>query len=195
VVEVVEFARELINNEFIPEVTITGDWADAEAPWVNGESASFRGGSWSAIFMPGLKESVDGGDVSTTGGLSFNDGPPYVFMVSEGFVVPTGAENPEGARAWLRSFFEPEFLGQWAEAQFGIPTSQSAYEAGQFGGDFYGAVDKILSEQGRYMEQSPYYVESLDVLAVAFQEMLLDPSIDPMERLTEAQDEVLNRYW
>jgi len=195
VAEVVDFARALVTNEYIPEVTITGEFSDAEAPWMNGEAASFRGGSWSAIFVPGLKDSVDAGETGMTGGLSFNGGDPYVFMVSEGWVVPKGAQNPEGARAWLRGYMQPEFLAEWAEAQFGIPTTRAAYEAGQFDSTFYSQVDEILGSQGRYMEQSPYYVESLDTLAIAFQEMLLDPEIDAMERLTEAQEEVLNRYW
>jgi ABC-type glycerol-3-phosphate transport system substrate-binding protein len=110
-------------------------------------------------------------------------------------VVPTGAANPEGARAWLAGYMQPEFLAKWSEAQYGIPTVKAAYESGQFDSGFYAEVDRILGEQGRYMEQSPYYVESLDALAIAFQEMLLDHEIDAMERLTEAQEEVLNRYW
>jgi ABC-type glycerol-3-phosphate transport system substrate-binding protein len=195
VAEVVEFARELVNNEYIPQVTITGEFSDAEAPWMNDETASFRGGSWSAIFVPGLRDSVEAGDTGMTGGLSFNGGDPHVFMVSEGWVIPEGAQNPEGGRAWLRGYMEPEFLAQWSEAQYGIPTTKAAYEAGQFDSAFYSEVDRILGEQGRYMEQSPFYVESLDALAIAFQEMLLDPEIDAMERLQEAEEEVLNRYW
>jgi ABC-type glycerol-3-phosphate transport system substrate-binding protein len=195
VVEVVEFARALVNNEYIPAVTVTGEFSDAEAPWNNNETASLRGGSWSAMFVPGLRDSVDAGETGMTGGVSFNGGDPHVFMVSEGWVVPKGAQNPEGARAWLTGFMQPEFLAQWSESQFGIPTTEAAYQAGQFDSGFYSEVDRILGEQGRYMEQSPFYVESLDALAIAFQEMLLDPEIDAMERLTEAQEEVLNRYW
>ena len=195
VVEVVEWGREMLGNEYIPEVAVTGDFADAEAPWMDGSAASFRGGSWSAIFVPGLQDGVDAGDVGVTGGLSFNGGDPYVFLVSEGWAIPTGAENPEGARAWLGGYMQPEFLAKWAESQYGIPTTQAAYDSGQFDSAFYSQVDEVLSTQGLYMQQSPYYVESLDALAIAWQELLLDPELDALEHLQEAQDEVMVRYW
>lgn len=194
VAEVVEFGRTLFENGYFPEVNVTGDFSDAEAPWVEGDAASFRGGSWSAIFVPGLQDSVESGDVDMTGGVDFGNGN-YVFMVSEGWVVPEGANNPEGAAAWMNSFFEPDFLANWAQSQFGIPTLPAAYEAAEFEGEFYQSVDEILGEQGLYMQQSPFYVESLDELAIAFQELLLDPEMDALTRLEEAQEAVLRRYW
>ncbi|MEO0565958.1 MAG: extracellular solute-binding protein, partial [Chloroflexota bacterium] len=100
VVEVIEFGRTIFNEGYFPEVNITGDFADAEAPWIDGDSASFRGGSWSAIFIPGLQDSVDSGDVIMTGGVDFGGGN-YVFMVSESWVVPSGAENAEASAMWL----------------------------------------------------------------------------------------------
>lgn len=194
VAEVVDFGRTLFDEGYFPEVNVTGEFSDAEAPWIDGNAASFRGGSWSAIFIPGLQDSVDSGDVLMTGGVDFGGGS-YVFMVSEGWIVPDGAENTEAAAMWIDSFFEPEFLAEWAAAQFGIPTLSSAYETADFDSAFYSSVDEILGSQGLYMQQSPFYVESLDALAIAFQEMLLDPEIDALERLTEAQEEILNRFW
>lgn len=194
VAEVVEFGRELFGSGWFPLLNVTGDFADAEAPWIDGMAASFRGGSWSAVFVPGLQAAVDAGEVGMTGGVDFGGGS-YVFMVSEGFVVPEGADNPEGAAAFLSMFFEPNFVAGWAAGQFGIPTLAAAYEVAEFDSAFYQSVDEILGAQGLYMQQSPFYVESLDALAIAFQEMLLDPSIDALQRLQEVADEVENRYW
>ena len=194
VVEVVEFGRQLFSEGYFPEVNVTGDFADAEAPWLDGSAASFRGGSWSAIFVPGLQDSVESGDVRMTGGVDFGGGP-RVFMVSEGWVVPNGAENLEAARQWLDQFFEPEPLAAWAAAQFGIPTLASAYDIAAFDSTFYQAVDEILGSQGIYMQPSPYYLESLDALAVALQELFLDTSLDIMDHLAEAEREVINRFW
>ncbi len=194
VAEVVEFGRELFNNGWFPMLNVTGDFADAEAPWIDGNAASFRGGSWSAIFVPGLQDQVDSGEVAMTGGVDFGGGS-YVFMVSEGFVVPEGAESPEAAASFLSMFFEPSFVAGWAAGQFGIPTLGAAYEVSEFDSTFYQSVDEILGAQGLYMQQSPFYVESLDALAIAFQEMLLDPSIDALQRLQDVAEEVENRYW
>lgn len=196
VAEVAAWGQEMFANEYFPEVSVTGDFSDPEIVWTEGDAASFGGGSWSAIFVGGLRDSVDSGDVGMTGGVGFNGGDPHVFMVSEAWVVPTGAANPEGAAAFVGAFMQPEFLSSWAEAQFGIPTTTEAYEMGQFSGSpFYTQVDEILSSEGAYMQQSPYYVESLDILATTWQELLLDPSLDPLTELQAAQSEVLTRYW
>jgi multiple sugar transport system substrate-binding protein len=196
VAEVAAWGQQMFANGYLPEVAVTGDFADPEIVWTEGQSGAFGGGSWSAIFVTGLFDQVNAGEVDMTGGLSFNGGDPHVFMVSEGWTIPKGAANPEGAVAFLRAFMQPEFLASWAEAQFGIPTTESAYNQGQFSGSaFYANVDEILSTQGAYMDQSPFYVESLDILATTWQELLLDPSLDPLTELQEAQDEVLARYW
>ncbi len=93
---------------------------------------------------------------------------------------------------FLDMFMQPELVATWAEANFGVPTIG--------GGDmmqspFFAQVNEVLGTQGLYMQQSPYYVESLDALAAAWQEMLLNPDIEALPRLQEVQDEILARYW
>lgn len=195
VVEVAKWAQSMFKNGCFPQVALTGDFADSQIVWTDGQSAAFGGGSWSPNFVEGLLDQVNSGQVAMQGGLPFN-GTPHVFMVSEGWVVPTGAKNPQGAVAFLRAFMQPEFLAKWAEAQFGIPTTNAAYAVGKFqGSPFYENVDTILGEQGAYMEPSPYYVESLDILATTWQELMLNPDRDPAPALQQAADEVLGRYW
>jgi ABC-type glycerol-3-phosphate transport system substrate-binding protein len=192
VAEIVEYGRALLAGGLIPEVNITGDFSDAEAPWIDGISMAFGGGSWSAIFVPGLRDAVDAGEVMLAPNVDFGGGS-YVFLNSESWVVPFGASNPEGAVAFISAFVEPTFLAGWAEANFGVPTIGGA--EGAMVSPFFEQVDSILGENGLYMQQSPFYVESLDLLAIAWQEMLLDPSLNALERLQAAQDEVLNTYW
>ncbi len=192
VADVVEYGRALLAAGLIPEVTVTGDFSDAEAPWIDGQAMSFGGGSWSAIFVPGLRDAVDAGDVMISPNVDFGGGS-YVFLNSESWVVPEGAANPEGAVAFISAFLEPTFLAGWAEAGFGVPTIGA--EEGAAISPFFEQVDTVLGENGLYMQQSPFYVESLDLLAIAWQELLLDPSIDALERLQAAQDEVLQTYW
>lgn len=194
VVEVVAFVRALFDEGYMPSIAVTGDFSDAEAPWLNERAASFRGASWSAMFVPGLRDAVNSGAVQMTGGVDFGGGA-RVFLVSDGWVLPDGAQNPDAARLWLRGFMQPDFLSDWAQAQAGIPTLPAAAAQETFDTPFFSAVDEILSEQGTYIASSPYYIESLSVLAVAMQELMLDPQLDAMTRLQSAQDEVLRRYW
>lgn len=194
-VEILEFGRELVTNGYVPEATFTGDLVTAEIPWSENQTGSFRGGTWSVLFIDGLNEQLGNGDVDITGGISFNGNEPTIFLNSENWVVPEGAQNPQAATIWIRNFMEPEFLASWCQASFGLPTLSTALETANFDSPFYTEVAELINQQGKIIEQSPYYQESLNALATAIQEIMLDPSIDIMEHIQQAQDEILNRYW
>ena len=53
---------------------------------------------------------------------------------------------------------------------------------------------ECCAENGIFIEPSEFYVESLNKLAETLQELMLNPDMDVMEALQEAQDEVINRY-
>lgn len=195
VIEVLEFGREMFANDYFPTLTLTGDFAAAEAPWLAGEAASLRGGTWSPLFLPGLDEEIASGEVGIAGGLSFNGNDPSIFLVAEGWIVPTGAANPGAAALWIDAFMQPELLADWGGAKVGVPTLDAALELGQFDDPFFAEASTLMAAQGRFMEQSPYYLESLNALAVAIQELMLDPEQDIEARLREAQNDVLERYW
>ncbi len=193
--EVVAFVRSLFAGNHAPQLAVTGDFVDAEVPWINGDSASFRGASWSPIFISGLRDGVDAGEVSIAGGIDFGSGAA-TFLMSETWLVAQGTANPTGAIAWLDAFFaEPGFLATWAQSQYGVPTHPVALDDPGLQTPFFQSIETVLDEQGVYMPYSPYYRESLDELAVAFQELLLDPELDALSHLQSAQDAVLRRYW
>jgi ABC-type glycerol-3-phosphate transport system substrate-binding protein len=193
-VEVVEWMRELLANEYVPETVVTGDFTAGETPWVDGTAASVRGGSWSYLFIPGLQEAYENGDTQLGLAPSFNDGPNYVFLVGEGWGIADGAENVDGAVAFLDFFMKTETLAEWAANHYGIPTIDSAIEEAEaFAGEFYVATAENLAENGIFIEPSTCYVEGLTKLSEVMQELMLDPELDAMELLQEAQDEVARR--
>lgn len=194
-VEVLEFGRELATKGYVPEAMFTGDLVTAEIPWIENQTGSFRGGTWSVLFIDGLNEQFVNGEVAITGGIRFNDNEPTIFVNSENWVVPTGAQNPQAATIWIRNFMEPEFLALWCQASSGLPTLSTALETDNFDSPFYTEAAELINDQGKIIEQSPYYQESLNALATAIQEIMLDPSIDVMEHIQQAQEEILNRYW
>ena len=194
VAEVVAFNRQLLTGGHLPQLSVSGSFFDAETPWLNGEAASFRGASWSPMFVPGLKDAVDSGEVVMTGGVDFGSGP-RVFMMGEAWVVPSDAANPTGAATWIDLFMQPENLSLWAQSQFGIPTLPAAADDPVFDEDFFVAANVILNEQGIYMQRSPFYLESVDALAATLQELLLNPNLDSLTRLEASAQEILNRHW
>jgi multiple sugar transport system substrate-binding protein len=192
--EVVEWARELLANGYVPETVFTGDFTAGETPWVDGTAASVRGGSWSYLFIPGLKEKYEADEVEVGMAPNFGEGS-YVFLVGEGWAIPEGAENPEGAMAWINFFMNPQILAQWASQHYGIPTIDAAFQASAFDSEFYRVTADNLANNGIFIEPSEYYVEGLTKLAETLQELMLDPEMDAMQALQDAQDEIINRYY
>ena len=193
-VEVVEWARKLLTNEYVPETCFTGDFTAGETPWVDGNAASVRGGSWSYLFIPGLQDMIKNDEAELGLAPNFGEGS-YVFLVGEGWAITDGAANPKGGMAWINFFMNPQILAQWASQHYGIPTIDAAFQSGEFSDDFYQATAKNLSENGVFIEPSEFYVESLTKLSETLQELMLDPEMDVMTTLQDAQDEILNRYW
>jgi ABC-type glycerol-3-phosphate transport system substrate-binding protein len=191
--EVVEWMRELLANEYVPETVVTGDFTAGETPWVDGTAAAVRGGSWSYLFIPGLQEAYENEVTALGVAPAFGEDNNYVFLVGEGWGIPDGAENVEGAVAWLDFFMTPDMLADWASNHYGIPTIDSAFEAEAFQGEFYQATAENLAENGIFIEPSTCYVEGLTKLAEVLQELMLDPEMDAMEALQDAQDEVGRR--
>jgi ABC-type glycerol-3-phosphate transport system substrate-binding protein len=193
--EVVEWARELLASGYVPETVFTGDFTAGETPWVDGSAASVRGGSWSYLFIPGLQDKYEAGETALGLAPSFGGGPNYVFLVGEGWGVADGSENPGGAMAWINFFMNPQILAQWASQHYGIPTIDEAFKSSAFDNEFYKASFENLGANGIFIEPSEFYVESLTKLSETLQELMLDPDMDAMEALQEAQDEIINRYW
>jgi len=194
-VQVVETMRELLARGYIPETCFTGDFTAGETPWVDGTAASVRGGSWSFLFIPGLKEKIEAGETQLGVAPSFSTGKNYVFLVGEGWGIAEGAKNPQGGMAWINFFMNPQILAQWASQHYGIPTIDEAFKASAFDSDFYRATARNLSENGIFIEASQYYVESMTKLAETLQELMLNPDMDIMKALQKAQDEIINRYF
>jgi multiple sugar transport system substrate-binding protein len=194
-VEVVEWTRQLLAEGYIPEIVFTGDWSSTETPWEVGDAASIRGGSWSYLFIDGLQEKYEAEETDMGAPVAFKEGEGNVFLVGEAWGIPEGAANVEGAVAFVNFFMNPQILAQWAQHHYGIPTVDAAFKSGAFGSRFYQQAAQYLENYGAFVEPTPYYVETLDALAIAMQELMLDPELDAMTHLQEAQDEILNRYW
>jgi maltose-binding protein MalE len=192
VAEVVEYGRALLAANLIPAVSVTGDFSDAEVAWMDEEAAAFGGGTWSGLFIPGLRDAVESGAVLLAPSVDFGGGPK-VLLNAETWIIPVGALNPEGAAAYLSAFMTTERIAQWSALYYGIPTLRGAPIPAD--SPFFTQMESILLADGIYMQASPYYTESLEALAVAWQELLLDPALDALTHLQSAQDAILATYW
>ena len=141
-----------------------------------------------------MKDKFEGGVTKLGVAPSFKGGPNYVFLVGEGWALTNGAENPEGAIAWINFFMNPQILAQWASQHYGVPVIDEAFNSDAFNNEFYQVNRVNLAENGIFIEPSEFYVESLNKLAETLQELMLNPDMDILDALQEAQDEIINRY-
>ncbi len=191
-VAVVEWMRELLAKGYVPETSFSGDWAAGEQPFTDKKAASMRGGSWSFIYSPGLKERYEANEVEICPPPSFGDKGGYVFMNSEAWGVTSGAKNIDNAVAWINFLMNPSIVAPWANSNYGIPTIASALSSPIFTtSEFFKATSDNLFSHGKPSEASPYFNESSDALATKLQEIMLNPKLDIMTELKKVQDEVI----
>lgn len=195
-VTVVRWMRELLAKGYVPETNFTGDFAAAEQPFVDGTAVGLRGGSWSAQFVPPLVEGVPSGKVVVGAAPSINGGPGYVTLYGQGWAVPEGAKNPEGAAAFLEYMMTPANQAQWAAAAYRIPTNAEAFSNPAFAEvfdsnrAFYTAIQELTDSSGLALPTSPCYTEAMSRLGETLQTLMLEPNLDPMATLEAAQTEV-----
>jgi ABC-type glycerol-3-phosphate transport system substrate-binding protein len=194
-VQAIEWWRELLANNCVPEVSFTGDWSGAEAPFVDKTAGGVRGGSWSYIYITGLKDRFEAGEVAIGSPPGMNGNKGYVFMNTELWAVTSGAQNIDNAISFINFFFNPAVLAPWAKSNFGIPATAAALDNPIFDSQFYEDTMNNLTNHGHKSDTSPYFNESMDALAAAVQELMLNPSQDVMSKLQTVQKELIAKYW
>jgi multiple sugar transport system substrate-binding protein len=194
-VQAVEWWRELLANKCVPEVSFTGDWSGAEAPFVDKSAGGVRGGSWSYIYITGLKERFESGEVKIgpPPGMNGNDG--HVFMNTELWAVTSGAQNVDNAISFINFFFNPAVLAPWSKSNFAIPATAAALSNPIFDSQFYADTMDNLTNYGHKSDTSPYFNESMDALAAAVQELMLNPDQDVMSKLQTVEKDLVAKYW
>jgi ABC-type glycerol-3-phosphate transport system substrate-binding protein len=194
-VQAIEWWRELLAEKCVPEVSFTGDWSGAEAPFVDKTAGGVRGGSWSYIYITGLKERFESGEAKIGPPPGMNGNQGYVFMNTELWALPSGAQNVDNAISFINFFFNPAVLAPWSKSNFGIPATAAALDNPIFDSQFYEDTMTNLTNHGHKSDTSPYFNESMDALAAAVQELMLDPSQDIMAKLETVQKDLIAKYW
>lgn len=195
-VQAITFWRTMLANKCVPEVAFTGDWSATEAPFVDMSAGGVRGGTWSYIYISGLKDRFEAGTVKIGNPPALTGGKQgYVFMNTETWAVTSGAKNVDNAIKFINFFFNPAVLAPWAKANYGVPATASALNSPIFDSQFYKDTLDNLTRNGHKTETSPYFNECMDALAAAVQELILNPNMDAATKLQQVQDELINQYF
>lgn len=195
-IKAITFWRSMLAEKCIPEVSFTGDWTATEGPFIEKTAGGVRGGTWSYIYIPGLKDRFEAGTVKIGNPPALEGGKQgYVFMNAENWAVTSGAKNVDNAIKFVNFFFTPAVLAPWAQSNFGVPSTGEALNNPIFASQFYKDTLDNLSRNGHASETSPYFNECMDALSAKVQELVITPDMDITAEMQKLQDELLKQYF
>ena len=204
----IEFLREIVAKEYVPEIAFAGGFQEEEA-FKDASAGSFPTGLFGYRYVNPLTapsgkkydkgsaedmiDAIEAGDVYLSSYFAAEGLKPGCGIDVAGLVIPVGAKNVEGAHDFISWMMTPEQNVPYVMGPAGgfpaLSTSQSAEE---FQTTFY----KEAAEAVGASACRPWY-GSLErpneaqehVMATIYKLIKEDPNADIAETLTKAQDE------
>ena len=207
-VAAVEFLREIVANEYVPEIAFAGGFQEEEA-FKDSSAGSFPTGLFGYRYVNPLTapngtaydkgnsedmlDAIAAGDVYLAPFLAAGGSEPGCGVDVAGLAIPTGAPNPEGAQAYINWIMSPEQNAEWvATPGGGFPVLGATQSHEIFQAPFYAAAADAVESSAC----TPWYGslqrpnEAQDmVMATVYKLIKEDPSADIAEALTATTEE------
>ncbi|MBX3066336.1 MAG: extracellular solute-binding protein [Anaerolineae bacterium] len=211
-VKAVQFARELIQNGYAPQVVLTTGF-DFEEPFKRGEAGGFVAGSYSYVYLTPLtapsgetfdqappaegfdKNAIavgaagDAGELGFAPALSAPGGKPTSLVIATAWAIPYGSGNEEGAKAFIDWQMQTPKNIEFAVGYGSLPSLLSAAKDEAFAAPYWQAVSKFKEETGVPAPGWTNYDQAIDLLSKAIVACVSDPNVDILTQLQKAQDE------
>ena len=204
----IEFLRELVAQEYVPEIVFAGGWQEEEV-FKDGSAGSFPSGLNGYRYLNPLTapngteygkgseedvlDAIAAGDMYLSQFLSVEGHKPGCNTVVAGFVIPVGAQHPEAAYDYINWLMEPERNADWVLGPGGgFPVLKATLALEQFQAPFYQqAAAAVAASACRPWWGSLERPEEAQLLIMTTVYKLIkeDPSADIAQVLTEAQEE------
>jgi len=204
----IEFLREIVAKEYVPEIAFAGGWQEEEA-FKDSSAGSFPTGLFGYRYVNPLTapngtaydkgsaedmlDAIAAGDVVLRPFIAAEGQEPGCGVDVAGFVIPTGAKNPEGAYDYINWIMSPEQNAEWVQGPGGgFPVLNATQSHEIFQVPFYKAAAKAVGDSAC----SPWY-GSLErpneaqklVMATIYKLVKEDPSADISAEFTKVQEE------
>ncbi len=204
----IEFLREIVQNEYVPEIAFAGGFQEEEA-FKDASAASFPTGLFGYRYVNPLTapngteyskgnaedmlDAIAAGDVILSPFVSVEGQQPGCGIEVAGFAIPVGAENPEAAYDYINWIMSPEQNAEWVLGPGGgFPTLKTTLENELFKTPFYQEAAQVMTEsQCRSWYGSlerPEEAQQL-VMTTIYKLMKEDPTADIAEALQATQEE------
>lgn len=183
----IEFLREIVAKEYVPEIAFAGGFQEEEA-FKDSSAGSFPTGLFGYRYVNPLTapngtkydkgnaedmlDAIAAGDVMLKPFISVEGHKPGCGVDVAGFVIPVGAQHPEGAYDYINWIMSPEQNAAWVQSP---------------GGGF----PVLKTTQADETFQSPFYKEAAEAVGAS----ACRPWYGSLKRPNEAQDLVMQTIY
>jgi len=204
----IEFLREIIANEYVPEIAFAGGFQEEEA-FKDASAGSFPTGLFGYRYVNPLTapsgkayakgsaedmlDAIAAGDVYLSPFLSAAGQEPGCGIDVAGFVIPVGAKNVDAAHDYINWIMSAEQNAAWVQGPGGgFPALKATQSDPTFQTPFYQEAAKAVGASAC----SPWYGslerpnEAQEMVMTAVYKLIKeDPTADIAAVLTQTQDE------
>lgn len=204
----IEFMREIVAKEYVPEIAFAGGFQEEEA-FKDASAASFPTGLFGYRYVNPLTapdgtkyekgneedmlDAIAAGDVVLRPFVSAEGHPPGCGVDVAGFVIPVGAKNPEAAYDYINWIMSPEQNAEWVQGPGGgFPVLKATQSHEIFQAPFYKEAAEALSNSACRpwygSLKRPNEAQEL-VMQTIYKLIKEDPNADIAAELTRTQEE------
>jgi len=211
-VKAVEFIREIVAKGYAPEIVFAGKFQEEE-PMKTAEAASFPTGIFGYRYVNPLKapsgkeyntktekdmiDAIEAGDVKISSFLAPEGMKPSCGLGVTGFIIPKGAKNPDGAKAYINWIMDQRNNADWVIGPGGgVPSLNTTRAAPVFQSEFFKqsiqATAGLCRPWTGTLTNPP---EAQKIIATTIYKLIKeDPTADIASELQKAQDEYNRQY-
>ncbi len=207
-VAAIEFLREIVANEYVPEIAFAGGFQEEEA-FKDSSAGSFPTGLFGYRYVNPLTapdgtaydkgsaedmlDAIAAGDVVLRPFPSVEGQKPGCGIDVAGSVIPVGAKNPEAAHDYINWIMSPEQNAEWVQTPGGgFPVLKTTQSHELFKIPFYKEAAAAVGASGCNpwygSLQRPNEAQEL-VMATVYKLIKEDPGADIAAELTKTQEE------
>ncbi|NJP05454.1 MAG: extracellular solute-binding protein [Chloroflexaceae bacterium] len=200
--QAVAFVREMYQQAFIPDVVFSPGF-DHERAFMTGQAAAFAAGSWSSLYLNPLTApdgtTFDQGSASVEAALAAGElglaplfaapgASPVVLLTVPSWGIPNGSPNPQQAWQCIDYMMQTQRNADYAIASGGIPARLSAAADPRFDTPYWRFIEQNQHAHGTTMPPLRDYDQGLTLLSETIVRLILQPNLDILTTLQEAQD-------
>ena len=211
-VKAIEFLREIVQKGYAPEVVFAGKFQEEE-PMKTAEAASFPTGIFGYRYVNPLKapsgkeyntktekdmlDAIAAGDVKLAPFLASEGQTPGCHLGVTGFVIPKGAKNMDGSKAYINWIMDQKNNAAWVQGPGGgVPSLGEIRKDPLFQTEFYKqaipATAGLCRDWRGSLTNPP---EAQKAIATAIYKLIKeDPKADVAAELQKTQDEYNKQY-